>query len=686
MGERSAVARVETVEVAPLTLLAALQSPSINVEARTVDVVFYAGAALETCDWATYERCQITLSLKPSAVRLDRLNNGAPFLNAHNSYDLDDVIGVIEPGSAQIAKGRGVATVRFSKRDDVEPIWQDVQDGIIRNVSVGARIYKYEQTEATDSTPMTRLATDWEPFEISAVPIGADPGAQIKATDNLQKNTCVVVHAKEPNMGDENRDQATPTATIPAETRSGAAAESRDRVADVAAAQRHEGQSDPTDRDAGIVAERIRCEGIIRAVRSARFGQEFADQLIRDGVALLDAQGQVLARLALQDDVGPSQIPAGTGARVLQERDGNVAVRAGIVNAIMNRAAPDKYKLDEHGKQYRGLTLIECARECLRRSGARVDGLSPMELAARSLGLDTVRGAGGYHTTSDFPNIVADVANKMLRRAYEETPQTFTQFSRRMSVSDFKTIKELQLGEAPMLEKVLEHGEYHRGTMAESKEEFSLETYGIIFAITRKTLVNDDTNAFSRMSLLFARSARNLESNIVWTQIISNPTMGDGVALFHATHKNLSGTSDAISVTSIGAGRAAMRVQTGLDGVTLINANPAYLISPAAKETLADQFVSTNLVAAQTSNVNPFAGRLQVIAEPRLDAVSTTAWYLVATPDQIDTVVYAYLTGEEGPTIETRLGFDVDGMEMKCRHDFAAKVLDWRGFYKNNGA
>ena len=35
---------------------------------------------------------------------------------------------------------------------------------------------------------------------------------------------------------------------------------------------------------------------------------------------------------------------------------------------------------------------------------------------------------------------------------------------------------------------------------------------------------------------------------------------------------------------------------------------------------------------------------------------------------------------------ETRNGFDVDGVEIKCRLDFGAKAIDWRGLYRNPGA
>jgi hypothetical protein len=67
-------------------------------------------------------------------------------------------------------------------------------------------------------------------------------------------------------------------------------------------------------------------------------------------------------------------------------------------------------------------------------------------------------------------------------------------------------------------------------------------------------------------------------------------------------------------------------------------------------------------------------------------AGSATAWFLAGSPDQIDILEYGSLEGEEGPIVESRVGFDIDGLEVKCRHDFAAKAIDWRGLYKNPGA
>jgi hypothetical protein len=444
---------------------------------------------------------------------------------------------------------------------------------------------------------------------------------------------------------------------------------------------------EPNERDAGADAERERCQGIMLAVRSARLPNSWAEKLIADKVPLVEAQRRVFEELGRRDlsDRGPAP---GTASVRLGE-DPLVHLRAGIENALLHRVAPGTFKLEEIGRNYRGMTLMDTARVYLNAQGIRTTGLSKMELAGLALGLNL---RAGYHTTSDFSLLLADVTGKALRRAYEEAPQTFTAIARRVTLPDFKPVKRLQIGEAPQLLQVDSDGEFTRGTIGEGKEQFQLTTYGRVFAITRKALVNDDTDAFSRVPMLFGRAARNLESNLVWLQILSNPTMGDGVVLFHATHANLSGTSDAIAVASIGAGRAAMRKQTGLDATTLLNLNPMFLIVPPAKETIADQFVSANLLASASSSVNPFAGRLSVISEPRLEvgigavAGSATAWYLAASVDQVDILEYGSLEGEEGPIVESRIGFDVDGLEIKCRHDFAAKAIDHRGLWKNPGA
>ncbi len=239
----------------------------------------------------------------------------------------------------------------------------------------------------------------------------------------------------------------------------------------------------------------------------------------------------------------------------------------------------------------------------------------------------------------------------------------------------------LQLGDAPALLEIKEHGEYTSGTMSEGRERYRLTKYGRKFGITREAMINDDTQALSDIPSLFGRKARAKESDLVWEQITSNPIMADGNALFSIAHGNLAATDGVISIATLGAGRAAMQRQTGLDGEKL-NLMAIYLIVPPEQQTLAEQFV-TAVTANASGSVNPFAGKLTVVTDARL--TDTFEWYLAASPDQIPWLEYAYLEGEEGPQTESRIGFDVDGVEFKCRLDFAAKVVDFRGIYKNEG-
>ena len=253
--------------------------------------------------------------------------------------------------------------------------------------------------------------------------------------------------------------------------------------------------------------------------------------------------------------------------------------------------------------------------------------------------------------------------------------------------TDFKAMDRVQLGEAPQLLEVNESGEFKRGTFGEARESYHVKTYGRVVAITRQVLINDDLDAFTRIPAMYGNSIAQLESDVVWGIITTNPAMADGKPLFDASHKNLAGTGAALDVSSVGAARAAMARQTGLDKKTVLNIRPAFLIVPAALELQAEQLVAQSLVPASSGNVVPQSIRtLSPIAEPRLDAASETAWYLSASPNQIDTIEYAYLEGQQGAYIETRNGFDVDGVEIKCRLDFGAKAIDWRGLYKNSGA
>lgn len=179
------------IELAPLDLRASVGE--VNEDKRTVALTFSTGADVVRYDWMTGKRYVERLSLDPKHVRLQRLNTGAPLLNAHSAYSLADQIGVVEDGTAVVDGKVGRAVVRFSKRADVEPFYQDVRDKVIRNVSVGYRVWRFEESQGKGNELPVRLATDWEPYEISMVPMGADAGARARSSRDVQTNACLLV-------------------------------------------------------------------------------------------------------------------------------------------------------------------------------------------------------------------------------------------------------------------------------------------------------------------------------------------------------------------------------------------------------------------------------------------------------------------------------------------------------------
>lgn len=407
----------------------------------------------------------------------------------------------------------------------------------------------------------------------------------------------------------------------------------------------------------------------------ARHGvAHMAPELIRSGADVNKANAAVLEALARNDAAAGGHRNA--APRIETVRD-QMAVRlAGVEQAILHRIAPST-QLDDNGRQYRGMSLLEIGRDFLEAHSVNTRGMSRMDLAGHMLSYRS----GGMHGTSDFSSLFANVASKRLRNAYEENPGTYRAWARRApNAPDFKAMNVVQLSGAPDLLQVNETGEFKYGTISDAGTSYGVVTYGRIVAMNRQAIVNDDLRAFDRLVTAFGFASARLENRLAYAQLTG--------ATYDATNSQ-TGASSALSETSLGTARTMMRKIKGAQKEEL-NLTPAYLIVPAALEQTAYKLTSSNYVPAQQSAVNEFrtGGRTAVepVVEPVLDATSATAWYGVASSSAVDTVEYCYLDGAEGPVVETKQGWEVDGVEMKCRLDFAAKAIDNKGLHKSDGA
>lgn len=349
-----------------------------------------------------------------------------------------------------------------------------------------------------------------------------------------------------------------------------------------------------------------------------------------------------------------------------------IASRAG--EALFARAHQD-HQVSDAARQYQGMTTLDLARDCLRRNGAPTTGLAPDSIITRAL-----------HTTADFPLILGDAVGRELRRAYGAAPSGIRKLARQGTIRDFRAKRSLLLGKMSDLEQVPEAGEFTQGTIGEAGEQYGLATYGKIFAISRQALINDDLSAFTAVPARLGAAASLFEARTLAGMVNDNPAMADGETVFDATHhgNQKSATATGAETTALeaftadlAAARLGMRKQTGIGGEP-INVTPRFVLVPPELETVAQQALSA-VQATATRDANPFSG-LELIVDAHL--ASASRWYLVADPAHTDGLEFSYLEGAPGPQIETKAGFEVDGVQIKVRLDFGAGWLDWRGWYR----
>ncbi|MCP3137540.1 prohead protease/major capsid protein fusion protein [Pyxidicoccus xibeiensis] len=622
----------------PLTVRGSFVPGTVNREARTVELTWTTGARVLRHTWSDgtfYEE----LSLDPAHVHLDRLRNGAPFLADHASWSVGAVRGVVE--SASVTAGEGRALVRFVRAgvdEEADELFEKIADGVCTKVSVGYRVHKMEKVaDSDDGTPVYR-AISWTPYEVSAVAIGADDGAGFRSASPVQTNPCEVI-----TRGDSPHEET----AMP--------------------------QNNPSNDI--ITAERTRAATITSLVSRNALPAELADKLIREGTNMDAARAVILEALATRSDGhgGPGQVPSGAVER--GNSHGALNDMARNMGAALAQRVGVKANIPEGAAQYARLGIVDMARMCLEARGVRTSLMGKSQIVQRA-----------YSTTSEFPALLGEAGNRSLMDGYAAYPSGIRQVSRAGSLVDFRAKSLLKLSEAPELLKVSEHGEYKHGSMTSTKESYRLETFGRIFSLTRQAILNDDLGSFD-MIRKFGRAAAELEASTLVALLVSNPLMSDGLAVFHASRGNLDASGSIISVASIGEAVRAMRTQKCLGSNIPANIAPKFLVVPAALEVVALQHVAS-INAAQSSHVNPFGGtgRLEVLVDPRLDAVSATAWYLASDPNETPAIEHSHLDGQNGPEIIEHVGHAVDGTAWKCRLDFGAAIIDAAGLYKNNGA
>jgi hypothetical protein len=265
-----------------LSRAAAVLPASVNEEDRTVEMVFTTGTRVSRYDWdiGAYDE---ELVVSPEAVRMDRLNNGAPLLADHASWDIENVHGVIERG--WIENGEGKVKTRFARDEDSETLWQKVKDGIIRNVSVGYDVHVFQ--EIIEQGRRILRAIDWEPLEVSLVAVPADARAGIRS--DTKRKPCVILRANQSNKQGAQRMSIEPEVK---EGEGTPAPEAPTTSEPEAPAQQ------PAPAQAEVVAQEARALEVMELCQIAGLKLERAAELVRSGKPVKEIRSLILAERA----------------------------------------------------------------------------------------------------------------------------------------------------------------------------------------------------------------------------------------------------------------------------------------------------------------------------------------------------------------------------------------------------
>ena len=612
-------------------------------------------------------------------------NGRCPLLDSHSRGSVSNILG----------SARGFNVVGFELHCDVhfsadtagQNAAEKVRDGHLTDFSVGYLVSEKQWIpdgerkiiSGNEFKGPVSVVTRWALKELSVTPIGADPGA--KARSEAGQNN---IFRKGPIMKPELRallvKRGMPDTASDAEAWDYLNGLSFDQQRSLFA----EAGKSPADVRADQIRaeERERVTTIQENCRAVGMTDAFAADLVERGLTPEEAGQEIFREMA------KTKTPLraiGMGADASDKR------RDAAVDGLCLRAGVKLKDPAPGAREYRGMSLFDIGRECLANEGINTRGMSRRTVADHIFGGRGSEMSGRSHTGSDFPALLANTAHKVLRHTYEQTASTWRQWCRVGDALDYKQMSRNQISEAPELLLISERGEYKAGSFSDAKEVFRIHKYGRTFGLSREAFINDDLGAFDFVPKAFALASARKINETAYGILTVNAAMADGTALFHADHGNLAsegGVVGQVSISTLSNARAAMRVQTGLNGV-LLNVAPQFLIVPAAQETTGDTILNSAGHTDDSKNervVNPFYRKLELVVDPVLDQTSTTAWYLAADPSQIDTVEVAFLDGESAPYIEDRIRWRDDALEWKVRLEFGAKAIDWRGLYKNTGA
>lgn len=670
---------------------------------RSVEWLLSTENPVDVFDWQRGE--VIGEALLSSGLEIPD-NGQVVLLDSHSRSSNQDVLGSCR--EIRIDPAGVVGRLYFSRKQRAVDAWNDVQDGHQTDGSVGYEPIEWQDVEAGQSYVVktlsgervyqgpVRITRRWRLKEFSLPPIGADPGSKARSENpETSKPSAIRAESKtggtfrmNPKLyallilrglatGSTDEQALAFLAALPQADQDSIRAEAEKPA--VAAAPTP--ATTPTvDISARIAEENKRNANITELCRAAGV-VEIASGLF--GKTETEVMAAIRAAI-------PSK-PA-TPVNVEMVADAREKFRAAATHGMIARRGLKIEKPAAGFEDFKRMNLMRMAEECLRFAGVNTRSMDSLDIAGAALGLN-VRGAYPIaHTTADFPLILANVADNVLQKGNAEAPAIWDKIARIVSRSDFKLGYESSISNSPDLDLINEAGEYTEAKFNEKQESGRVYSFGKRWTATRQMVVNDKIDAFLGIPEKFGAACPRKVDELLLNLLINNAALSDSVALFAAARGNYkSGAGGALSEVELSTAIAAMQDMKGFgEDTEYLNISPSIWLGPSAlgfaARTLVESSGSTvDNKNSNVSNPNKSFG-IQVVTHPRLSANSTTRWYLLANPNQYDTLAALFLDGNTTPMLETVDQTDVDGRIFKVRFDCGAMVLSPLAMRMNDGA
>jgi hypothetical protein len=736
-----------------------VRADTLDEAERSVEAVMSTDGQVTVFDWSRWGMIDEVL-----VSRGAELPGQVPLLENHSRWSLDNVLGSVR--NMRAADSETVGRMFFAKDDpEADKNWNKVRQGHLDAVSVGYRAIEFTDIEPNKSATVAgrqytagsrplRITTRWQVKELSLVPIGADPRAKIREeADDTASGKHERTISMDPKLrkyleslglrADATEDEAT--------TFMGALGGNQRSICNVL--------NRPADDDTARDMQRLSLEGLgVNAAEPWRRlepkkpetppapndNERVEDSPLVDEAAIrrdeqeratairemvgTDADEEFIARAISENwtvEQAASQLlplmrenraPAVGGIHSRShDTDCNArSLAAGML--IDNGFDPTEHRFTAEvgqdirrghllteqdadlGDEYRDMSAVDVCREACRIDGVRVSrGRRDAIRAATSGGtLSYVFG------TNVYAQLVA---------GWEEIGDTTTGWCDEEDVPNFLTQEDITFDGSSRLEKLPRGDTAKHATPSDTRETYKIARYAKQFVMDEQDILDDRLGALMKMPAEMGQAARQLRPNMVYNEMLENPTMADTGAVFNSTAvTDTGGHANLGAAVLASAGLTAAITAMGKQRINnqVINVVPRYLIVPAALEWTADELTASETlikVFADSSEPkyspsNAIARRgITPVVDDRLGATgvidpdtgtartgSDTSWYLTAGGSRSIRVAYLRGTGRSPQLRSFNLDRGQWGLGWDIKHDLGVVFLDFRPWYKSTGA